>query len=146
MAAHDALQVRDCMDGFKELRDRVAAMEPTLDKLSNEFFNHDGGDGLKTIVLKHIARVDERAAVEKEFREKRDAEIKAALEKNNNRVMGWLGFIGVLFAGLTLLLGVLAFLEGNRQVKNGTLHLPQHQATGETQNAHNQQPKQLATE
>ena len=42
------------------LEAKISAMEPTIQRLDNEFFNHDGGDGLKTIVLKHIAAVNQR--------------------------------------------------------------------------------------
>jgi hypothetical protein len=79
MAAHDALQIRDCMGRFSALDVKVATVEQIAVRLDNEIFNHDGGDGLKTIVLKRFAAEDREKKVEKEFRDLRDKETKEAL-------------------------------------------------------------------
>jgi len=46
---------------FAELSKDVSTMKPTVERLDDEFFNHDGGPGLKRIVLEHIASVNSRA-------------------------------------------------------------------------------------
>ena len=63
MAAHDALQIRDCMGRFSALDVKVATVEQIAVRLDNEIFNHDGGDGLKTIVLKRFAAEDREKKV-----------------------------------------------------------------------------------
>jgi hypothetical protein len=79
MATHSAQQVRDCMGRFSALETNVAIVTQTANRLDNEIFNHDGGDGLKTIVLTRFAADDQRHKSEKEFREQRDKETKEAL-------------------------------------------------------------------
>ena len=115
---------------ISELEKTVSAMVPTIERLDNEFFNHDGGPGLKTIVLKHIAKVDARDEAMREFHNKRDQEIKDALAlrdseatRRNNRIMAWIAFIGLCVAALTLVIATFAYLEGRRQVKSGELKI-----------------------
>ena len=111
-----------------ELEKTVNGNLPTIARLDNEFFNHDGGDGLKTIVLKHIARVDQREASEREFHNTRDQEIKDALQKANRSVMAWLAFSTVMVSAMALLFGIFVYLEGHRQLKSGELKFGENQS------------------
>lgn len=101
MAVHDAIQIRDCMARFTTLDQRVTTIEPMVERLDEEIFNH-GKDGLKTIVLKHIAHVDTlEAERDKTFKQERD-DVKTALEKHNNRVMLWIALLALLVALMQL--------------------------------------------
>lgn len=86
MAAHDADLVQRCDNRLTSLEKRtgkmetgMAALAPTVERLDNEFFNHVGSEGLKTIVLRRFAADDQRHKSDKEFRELRDKETKEAL-------------------------------------------------------------------
>ena len=89
-------------DRLAELERRMNTMEPTLRRIDNEFFNHDGGKGLKTIVLEHFAADDREHKLEKEFRDQRDRELKDAVDKHNRRIMAAIAFIGLVLAALQL--------------------------------------------
>ena len=71
---------------ISDLEKAVNTMSLTLARLDDEFFNHDGGDGLKTIVLKRFAADDQRHASEKEFRELRDKEAKDRIEATQAKI------------------------------------------------------------
>jgi hypothetical protein len=58
---------------------RMGKAESVIEHIANEFFNHDGGPGLKTIVLARFAADDQRHRSEKAFHELRDKETKEAL-------------------------------------------------------------------
>jgi hypothetical protein len=62
-----------------ELEKDAAALTPIVARIDNEFFNHVGSKGLKTIVLERFAADDQRHKSDKEFREQRDKETKEAL-------------------------------------------------------------------
>jgi hypothetical protein len=96
---------------ISSLERAVSALTPTVDRLADEFFNHDGGDGLKTIVLKHIAKVDARDEAEANFRNTRDQEIKNTLALSNQRTSRWM----LIVAALSLIAAVAGVYIGVRE-------------------------------
>ena len=64
---HDAMH--DLPDRVAELERTMTTMQPTLNRLDNEFFNHNGDKGLKTLFLEDMAA---REAIRKD-RETREA-------------------------------------------------------------------------
>ena len=123
---------------ISELEKLVSAMQPTLRRLDNEFFNHDGGLGLKTIVLAHISAEDARHAAEKVFRETRDAELKDAVYKHNRLIMAAIAFVGLVLAALQL------YIDWSHHATNHGLFdskpkITAPRTTGQVYNAHNNQ-------
>ena len=76
---HNVQQVRDCMGRFSRIETTLATTVSIVERIDNEFFNHINNKGLKSIVLERFAADDQRHKNEKEFRELREKETKAAL-------------------------------------------------------------------
>ena len=104
---------------ISELEKLVSAMQPTLRRLDNEFFNHDGGLGLKTIVLAHISAED-------------------AVYKHNRLIMAAIAFVGLVLAALQL------YIDWSHHATNHGLFdskpkITAPRTTGQVYNAHNNQ-------
>ena len=98
---------------------RLSALEPTFKRLDNEFFNHDGGKGLKTIVLEHISAVNQRNVSETEFHNRRDQEIKNALQEHNRRADRRMNYLSILLVACGLALSYLTYHQNQQnQVPN----------------------------
>jgi hypothetical protein len=130
MAAHDAAQVRICMDKFTALETKMATVLPMVERLDEEIFNH-GKDGLKTVVLKHIEHVETlEAERDKSLKQERD-DVKSALSRHNFRVMLLVGIFALLVALMQLA------IEWSHRSTGHTL-FDHPKTTGQLLTAHNQ--------
>ena len=113
---------------FREMEVKMAAMEPKLNRLDEEIFNHEGVKGVKTIVLEHIATTKNR---DDEIEKKLEAtalllngpsgkpesgfvyQVLAYLEEAKKRSWTRSQKIGVAAWAVPLTLGVLWFCAAN---------------------------------
>ena len=139
------------MDKFTALETKMATVTNadgtgTLDRLNEEFFNHDGRPGLKSQFMLYLQ--EQRTTIklnDKRLKEDSDA-VKNALAEHNRRADRKVNIVIAVCAFLTLLFGLPAVLstivEVRRELFHNELHLPKiftPQIKGEIHVAHNQQ-------
>ena len=120
MAQHAAGLVQQHVDWLERLENRMLAMEgnmatltPTVERLDNEFFNHDGGKGLKTLFLEH-------AAEQRQFRimrEEADRKANDAANRRSNIIIACMAVLGAL-------LSLLLYLHTIEDTRKGLLKIP----------------------
>ena len=110
-----------------ELGGRMSAAEATQGTLVEGISNFRS---FQTDVREFITESRTRDVERGKAQINHEKELKDALALNSElitrrqgRVMMWIAFFGVMFAALTVVLGVLAYLEGHRQLKSGELKL-----------------------
>ena len=133
MAAHDATQVRECMGKFTALETKMATITNsdgtgTLDRLNEEFFNHDGRPGLKSQFMLYL-QSQKTMREENDKRLKDDADkVSNALTEHNRRADRKVNIVIAVCAFLTLIFGFPAVLstivEVRRELFHNELHLP----------------------
>ena len=116
-------------ESLGKLRERVSSMEATQGTLVEGVSNFRE---FQFVVRDYIAEQRTLATERKEQLEKHESAVKDALTENNNlatrrdnRIMAWIAFVTVVLLAIGCVVGVLTYLEGSRQVKAGTLKIPQ---------------------
>jgi len=117
------------------LHERFAKVESKVDMLMSDMYNggSGNGEGVKGAVFNLITKLDTRDEESAKNLKRRDDE----RENRQKRRDFWITIILSIFG---LLLAVLTYLEGNKQVKGGELHWPKITSSSSLPvQAHNEQ-------
>jgi hypothetical protein len=102
-----------------ELKERFSKVEGLVEDLSNDFYNHDGQEGLKTQFIKFIT--EQKAT--REARKDADEELKAVLRDQNDKINRRWNALIAIGTILGVLLAILVYLR-SLEVKQGKIHFP----------------------
>lgn len=127
------------MGSESTLHERFAKVESKVDMLMSDMYNGGSGDGtgVKGALFCLITKLDTRDEAQAENLKTRDDE----RENRQKRRDFW---ITTAIAFMMVILGFLAYLEANRQVKGGELSWPKITSTAPEQYAHSKQPQQIS--
>jgi hypothetical protein len=120
VAQHAAGLVQQHIAWLERLENRMLSMEvdlatmtPTVDRLDNEFFNHNGEKGLKTLFLEHAAEQRQVRAM----REEADRKANEAANRRSNVIIACMAVLGAL-------LSLLLYLHTIEDTRKGLLKIP----------------------
>ena len=138
--------VRELSIRLGGVENKMAAMQPTLEALRDEVWNHDGTDGIKTIMIRNIAHQEayrearEKAELDaaKKLAEEREA-VRLAIEERDKRyeerdrkIMRRLTIVAIIISFFVLL------VEARHELFTGQLKLPVfHASIHQIDTAHN---------
>ncbi len=100
---------------MEESAERLGGVFRDVERVTHDLYGN-GQVGFIQEAREFFIRADERAKNEEKQRNLRDQEIKDRLEAHEHKLDQRLGIGAIIIAILTLVLGVLTFIEGNKQL------------------------------
>lgn len=120
-----------------DIHERVATLEGNVEMIMSDMYN-GGKDGLKTRFITLETTLTTRDEESAKNLKLRDDERENRQKRRDFKITTAIAILGLLVA-------ILAFLEGSRQVKAGELHWPKITTSISDQYAHNKQQLEIST-